>query len=82
MKLATMALLGAAMIGMTAQAADAPKKKGSTKLTAAECQAKRTQLAEFYEADRAKLGIDEETREKRANEMQAEIAARCPTGPH
>lgn len=76
MKFACLALIGASMIAQPGFAGD--KKKW----TDAQCQEERTKLNELQDADLAKLGMDEATRQKKVDEKQAEISAKCPSGPH
>lgn len=76
MKIGVVALLGALVMAQTSFASD------KIKWSEAECQAQRTKLAELQEADLATLKIDEATRQKMVDKAQAEISAKCPSGPH
>ena len=76
MKSAFAVVLGALVLVQPSLAGD--KKKWSD----AQCQEERTKLNELQDADLAKLGIDEATRQKRVDAKQAEISAKCPSGPH
>lgn len=76
MKFAYVALLGALVLAQPSFAGD--KKKWSD----AQCQEERTKLNELQDADLAKLGMDEAARQKKVDEKQAEISAKCPAGPH
>jgi hypothetical protein len=75
MKFAYVSLIGLLVL---TQPSFADKKKWSD----AQCQEERTRLNELQDADLAKLGIDEATRQKRVDAKQAEISAKCPSGPH
>jgi hypothetical protein len=76
MKFPQAALIAALVLSLPSFAGD--KKK----LTDAECQVKRTKLAELQEADLSTLKIDEATRQKMVDKEQMEISVKCPSGPH